>query len=232
METKRLNIQVTPETYDRYHSLKDSIGGSHAQVFETLLDQAASAGQTQGPFDLASVYTWLGQSLGVDARATLESEKALVSQALQLDYVSLRQLLRTGVLAEARRALTFAEKLDTIDLADNAARGRMRGSGYMRVQQCVADLMAQNEAATSLQGRRYISRGQVFRLSGVNRQDINGFFETNAATLQAHHEAMGFASPAAGEAHNRRLAAGDNHWTRRLKAKENGVEEVEAENHG
>jgi hypothetical protein len=133
-----------------------------------------------------------------------EQEYQEVIQACERSYAgSLDELVRVGVLNEARKSNMLAEKTTQFDFTDATQRGRRRGAGYAYVESTVQQLMEKNLQAKESWDMLYITRGQVAKLTGTNRADINAYFDNHRDMLDQHHKSLGFTSVEAGESHNR-----------------------------
>jgi hypothetical protein len=132
-----------------------------------------------------------------------ENEYAEVLQACERSYGSLDELLRVGLLNEARNSNLLAQKTTQFDFTDPTQRGRRRGAGYAYVESVIQQLMETNLHAKEPWEKVYITRGQVAKLTGTNRNDINTYFDNHRELLDEHHKSVGFTSVEAGESHNR-----------------------------
>jgi hypothetical protein len=132
-----------------------------------------------------------------------EQEYQEIMQACERSYGSLDELLRVGVLNEARKSNMLAEKTTQFDFTDATQRGRRRGAGYAYVESTVQQLMETNLQSKNSWDMLYITRGQVAKLTGTNRADINTYFDNHRDMLEEHHKSLGFTSVEAGESHNR-----------------------------
>lgn len=135
--------------------------------------------------------------------ALREQEYQEIMQACERSYGSLDELLRVGVLNEARKSNMLAEKTTQFDFTDATQRGRRRGAGYAYVESTVQGLMEKNLQAKESWEKVYITRGQIAKLTGTNRADINTYFDNHRELLEQHHKSLGFMSVEAGESHNR-----------------------------
>lgn len=132
-----------------------------------------------------------------------EQEYEEITQACERSYGSLDELIRVGVLNEARKSNMLAAKTTQFDFTDATQRGRRRGAGYAYVESVVQGLMEKNVQAKESWDKVYITRGQIAKLTGTNRADINTYFENHRELLEEHHKSIGFTTIEAGESHNR-----------------------------
>lgn len=132
-----------------------------------------------------------------------EQEYQEIMQACERSYGSLDELLRVGILNEARKSNMLAEKTTQFDFTDATQRGRRRGAGYAYVESTVQQLIEKNLQAKESWDMLYITRGQVAKLTGTNRADINTYFDNHRDMLEEHHTSLGFTTVETGESHNR-----------------------------
>lgn len=199
MAELRIAGRLSAETFERWSKTQEERGftgnGKDAHYIEWLLDNCE-----------------VDESLRITPNQVLdclqysEKERQEINQALDAGFTSLANLLRIGLLAEARRSNKHAERLDNVDVTDTASRSRLRGGGYAYVATVVQQWMEDNLKATRPEEKRYITREQVFKETGTKRANINAYFDDHAEALEAHHKAMGFENENQGTMHNRRLA--------------------------
>lgn len=151
-----------------------------------------------------------------------DQEYEEIAQACNRSYGSLDEFVRVAVLAEARKCNETAQKVAELDLANPLQRGRRRGAGYAYVEAVVQQLIEANLQAKTSEELSYITAGQIAKMTGTNRKDINAYFENHRDMLDQHHKSVGFATPEAGEAHNRMkgYAFRTKNYEKALKAEE------------
>lgn len=199
MAEPRIQGRIPAETFERWTKTQEERGftgqGKDGHYIDWLLDNCE-----------------VDETLRITPNQVLEclqysdKERQEIQQALDKGLTSLAHLLRTGLLAEARRSNKHAERLEGVDVTDVEARSRLRGGGYAYVATVVQQWMDDNLKATRPEEKRYITREQVFKETGTKRANINAYFDDHAEELETHHKAIGFENENQGTMHNRRLA--------------------------
>ena len=232
MSESRISGRLDPETFELYEKLREETGFTgqrkdtrFLKMILGLLQELMKRGDiTIIPGKLPLVTLEKTEVISFDSESdtpetvdtTPETAEQLLSsldlreqeyqeimQACERSYGSLDELLRVGVLNEARKSNMLAAKTTEFDFTDATQRGRRRGAGYAYVQSVVEKLMEANVQAKESWDKVYITRGQVAKLTGTNRADINAYFDNHRDMLDQHHKSLGFTTVEAGESHNR-----------------------------
>ena len=196
-EEREVEIEVwcSSAVGEAFEAGAESLGMSQGEYLATLLNAQdhPTTAPTNGGIDWAQILAALDYT---------DSELEEIRTALEHEYNTLPQLLKTGLLATARRAISYG--------SDVSSNMRAKGAGYRKVADAVAMIMAANEAVHAKGGtqldRHYVSKMLARRVSGAHQLSVDQYFKQHAGAIDAHNQGNGFGSDAAGQLHARRHA--------------------------
>jgi hypothetical protein len=192
MAKKHLTARFDETVLNRFTKASEAF--SSADAYMTHLLDTAEKAEASSP--LATV---------ADILALLEcphEESALIERALKSSLVPWKVMFRTALVREAKSQLTSAERMKDLDLSDPKARHLVQGAGFARCREILDGLIATNNAARTLEGKRYITRKLIMDEAGVSINMAIHFCKVCADEIAAHNKAMGFGNPEEGRRHN------------------------------
>jgi hypothetical protein len=245
----RIHGTFQPDTYARYHRVKESLAETPKKVTDEQCHKALLDAWEQGPILTSpdDVLNLIGYKPSEIEALTSDKEKFARQQgrhaievALARDPNHFWEWLRHGLEREVRLQNTDAAKLPSADFdatTVNAAygemrRNRIRGSSDIRIKQFIDKIMEANLHAETQWDIVYITRGIVRDATKIDTTAIAKYFDAHADELDAHHESVGIGSTKAGIFHNRKRKThlqekGGGNGTTILVRKEKGYDAQE-----
>lgn len=191
MAKKHLHSRFDETVLTRFHEKSASFAS--ADEYLTWLMNRAEKAQEEPVSDLDAILTLVH---------CLDDERFLIEKAFAESVVPWKRLVKTALLAEAKHRLTAAKSMEDLDLSDAKARQHVRGAGFARCREILDRLIAANERATSMEGKRYITRSLITDQAGVSPAMAIRFCEACAEEIAEHNTRMGFTSAREGQTHN------------------------------
>jgi hypothetical protein len=197
---KHFTIDCSADTHTRFLTFKAKHNATHGEALSLLLqhyDQPAVVEPT--PVTPNALIQLLDYS---------PEELDEIDAALAHEYNDVWHLLKTGLLAQVRRATSFGIANGQRDINDPSQRMRVKGAGYVKVAETVQHLMQANRDALT-QGRSqwdivYLGKVLVARASGCHQLTVDQYWTQHGAEIDQHNADNGFTSARAGALHNRR----------------------------
>ena len=216
----RIHGTFQPDTYARYHRVKESLAETPKKVTDEQCHKALLDAWEQGPILTSpdDVLNLIGYKPSEIEALTSDKEKFARQQgrhaievALARDPNHFWEWLRHGLEREVRLLNTDAAKLPHADFdatTINAAYGemrsnRIRGSSDIRIKQFIDKIMEANLQAETQWDIVYLTRGIVREATKIDTTAIAKYFDAHANELDAHHQSVGIGSVKAGIFHNR-----------------------------
>lgn len=119
-----------------------------------------------------------------------EAENEIVEQALKNSGLTKKQLMKRGLLAEAKRENSIFERRQNLSelKPSDLKRQTVRGVAAIHIEKAVKEIMNHNDyAGTNPEDRIFINQRVVAERSGSNMPAIKKYFEEHQSEIDAHN---------------------------------------------
>ena len=163
-------------------------------AIETVKAIAKETKQDLGSLLIAMVSAYQSAQNVADNDSQLpDSEELEVLQAVATG-VSRADLLKTGLLSQARKVNSQAGKLEALrnDPSVEALKAStIKGSATINIDNCVRELMSHNDKQIDIDKKWFISASTISNLSNSNMVAIKGYIVSNQSEIDSHHAKHG-----------------------------------------
>jgi hypothetical protein len=118
-----------------------------------------------------------------------ENEIELVDKAIKNSGLSLKEIVKDGVLQRAKYLNSIAQnqaKLDSMS-EEELKTQTFKGVANYRIEQAIEAIKSHNDKNTEKSDKICITKGVIFKITGSNRQTINKFFEAHYLMIEEHN---------------------------------------------
>ena len=122
-----------------------------------------------------------------------DSEELEVLEAVETG-VTRADLLKTGLLSQARKVKSQAGKLEALRNAPSVEAlkaSTIKGSATINIDNCVKELMSHNDKQTDIDTKWFISASTISNLSNSNMTAIKAYIVSNQSEIDSHHAKHG-----------------------------------------
>lgn len=174
---------------------KERWGKSLSSEVRERLDLALERYENPDEMINAALSCLLNQVVNIDDLGLNDKELDEVNSALKVSGLTKAQLLKRGLLAEARRENSIAEKRTTFESLDEETlrKGtKIRGVAEFRIGKAVEALINHNsDLDRPIEEKYFINQSTIFRLSGSNIKSIQEYLKHNQDLIDKHNHEYG-----------------------------------------
>lgn len=164
MEKTRSTLNLSAETKEKFDMIQEQLGTNQTQTLEKIINAYLSSPELSN------------------------EEKAELTKAAKNSKLTEAEIIKKGLLTEARKINALAKKgnLEDMDLANKRAN-RFKGVAEERIRREIELIMNHNDNQSEPQARLCLTKTLIAKRTGSNWNAIDDFFNKYKTMIEDHN---------------------------------------------